>query len=179
MLLSKPEPEPLPAPPFCGMQVTPALRKDLYSEPSSQPRGLQTKNQRRPSPATHGAELGPQVVWAQTKATSAFMSFVPFPTEIGPGGTNPECLCWSEQEIPVSSRESLAGGQISSHRFPPTLRDTESCQSLTLALGEQCLCHHALCASPAKATVRLSYPKLMLGFLTLSQVTGRSETINN
>lgn len=37
VLLSKPEPEPLPAPPFCGMQVTPAFLKDLYSEPLNQP----------------------------------------------------------------------------------------------------------------------------------------------
>lgn len=49
-------------------------------------------------------------MWAQTKATSAFLPFVPFPTELGPGGTNPECLCWSEQEIPVSSWESRGVG---------------------------------------------------------------------
>lgn len=67
------------------------LLKGLYSEPEAA-QGLQAGNQRRPSPATRGAEPAPQAPWAQTGAAPAFLPFAPFHTEVGPGGANPVLL---------------------------------------------------------------------------------------
>lgn len=46
------------------------------------------------------------------KSRSCLLACVLFPTETGPRGANPEFLCWSEQEIPVSSWERPTGGDI-------------------------------------------------------------------
>lgn len=83
-------------------------------------------------------------------------------------------FCWSEQEIPVSSWERptvcWGEGEISSHRFPPRYRIvSKSCPGP----GAQGLCHHG------SGHCQPSLPNAEAEFLTLSQVTGRSEMIRN
>ena len=61
---SRPEPQPLPAPPFCGMQVTPALLKGLYSEPALE---AGAKKPEKVLLATKGAEPGTRGMWLRQK----------------------------------------------------------------------------------------------------------------
>lgn len=120
VLLSKPEPRPLPAPPFCGMQVTPALLKDLYSEPAL--KAANEKPEKHPFPGYKWNRTEAARPVGSDKSYSCLLAFVPFLTEMGPGGANPKFLCWSEQEIPVGSWERPMGGRfhhIDSPSLPP------------------------------------------------------------
>lgn len=108
------------------MQVTQGLLENLCSEPSSQPRGLQIKDQRRSSPAIHGAELGPQAARAYMKAVPACLPFVSFSTKICHGGANSKLLCRSEQEMPVNSwasRELGGAGWRFHHTISPKIQN--------------------------------------------------------
>lgn len=148
--------QPLPAPPFCGMQV--CWRS--CAEPRAS-LGAANENPAETLPTTQGAEPGPQVTWAQTKVAPAFLPFVPFPTEVGPGGANPESSAGLSRKFlsargGASSRVWEEPGEIASQ---DALRDPESYQRPALA----------------QATASLSYPKLMLRCFEDTQPSTREE----
>lgn len=125
MLLSKPEPEPLPAPPFCGMQVTPALLKDLYSRALKPAWGLQIKYQRHPPQRHMERNSDPKSSGFRRKQCVPSWFLFLFPPRLV-----------LEEQIPSSSaglsRKFLSahgrgqwgkwGELISSHRFPSRCR---------------------------------------------------------
>lgn len=140
MLLSRPEPQPLPAPPFCGMQVTPALLKGLYSEPALE---AGAKKPEKVLLATNGAEPGTRGMWLRQKPLLA-SCLCSLSHQDWPWRSNPEFLCWSEQEIPVSSWERPTGGDIITS-ISPEIQDR--IKVLSWPWGATAPCHHPLCAS--------------------------------
>lgn len=171
MLLSRPEPQPLPAPPFCGMQVTPALLKGLYSEPALE---AGAKKPEKVLLATNGAEPGTRGMWLRQKPLLA-SCLCSLSHQDWPWRSNPEFLCWSEQEIPVSSWERPTRGDI----ITSISRDTGSYQSLILALGSDCsLPPSPLCLSQADPA-SLPHPENDVRFSAVTQGARRSEMINS
>lgn len=128
MFLSKPEPEPLPAPPFCGMQVTPALLKDLCSEPSSQPQGPQPKSQLQME-----QNQGPKSSGLRQRQLLPSCFLLLFPSRLALEEQTPSSSAdLSRKCLSAHGRGQL--GEISSHRFSPRYRIISN---LIPAPGEQ------------------------------------------
>ena len=108
MLLGRPEPQPFPAPPFRGMQVTPALLKDLYSEPSLE---AATKKPEKALPGYRWSRTRNPRHVAQTKAAPAFSLVFFFPPRLALEEQTPSSSAALSRKF-LSARGRPTGGDF-------------------------------------------------------------------